>query len=92
MNVAGLPAVADSALPPEVRAGTSEDKRAYKAALGFERVLVDQLLKSAKLGGTLAEGPYAGVVRDGLTEALAAGGGLGLAGQLYAAMRPQERP
>jgi len=86
-----LPPIADAALPRAVRAGTAAEKRAYKAALGFERVLVDQLLKTAKLGGeAVAEGPHAGTIRDGLADALAAGGGLGLAGQLHAATRPRE--
>jgi Rod binding domain-containing protein len=82
----GLPPIADSALPLEIRSGTDADRRAYRAALGFEAMLVDQLLQTAKLGGPLSEGPHAGTLRDSLGTALTAGGGLGLAGQLYAQM------
>jgi len=86
----GLPPIADASLPAEIRDGTDADRRAYRAALGFEAMLSDQLLKSAKLGGPLGEGPYAGTLRDSLGSALTTGGGLGLAGQLYASMRPAE--
>ena len=40
-----LPAIPDTALPRDVRAGSAEDKRAYKAALGFEQVLLGHLVK-----------------------------------------------
>jgi len=86
----GLPPIADSALPFEIRNGTDADRRAYRAALGFEAMLTDQLLKTAKLGGPLSEGPYAGTLRDNLGSALTTGGGLGLAGQLYAQMQPDD--
>jgi Rod binding domain-containing protein len=88
----GLPRIADASLPAEIRAGTDADRKAYRAAIGFESVLVDQLLKTAKLGGPLADGPHGGAVRDAMGAALAGGGGLGLAGQLYRTMRPEDDP
>jgi hypothetical protein len=36
MSIHGLPEVPVTALPAAVRNGTSDDKQAYKAALGFE--------------------------------------------------------
>lgn len=83
-----VPTVANAALPRDVRAGTPADKRAYEAALGFERVLAGELVKSmtASTPG-LAEGPRADAVTDAMTDALAQAGGLGLAHQLYSATR-----
>lgn len=93
MNVSALnslPAVPDTALPAKVRAGSPEDRTAYKAALGFERMLLGQLMETATKGSSLTpEGPQGAAIQDALTDALVAGGGLGLAGQLYASMRPE---
>jgi Rod binding domain-containing protein len=84
MTVSGLPIVSDSALPTAVRTGSADDKKAYKAALGFEQMLVDQVVKSmAGDSGPLAEGPYAETMQSSLSSALVGNGGLGLAQQLY---------
>ena len=90
MNPVALPVVADSALPRDVRAGSTADKKAYKAALGFEQLLVGQLVGEMTKNSSLAEGPRSGVVSDAMTQALESAGGLGLAPQLYAAMKLQE--
>jgi hypothetical protein len=89
-SLSGLPPIADSALPREIRDGSAADKKAYKAALGFEQLLVGELVQEMTKGSSLAEGPRAGVVGDAMTEALQGAGGLGLAPQLYAAMKLQE--
>jgi len=86
----GLPAIADSALPREIRDGSAADKKAYKAAMGFEQLFVGQLVQEMTKGSSLADGPRAGAMSDALTGALADGGGLGLADQLYQAMKLQE--
>ena len=99
-----LPAVDRAALPPEVRRGSAEDQQAYRAALGFERMLVKQLVQSMNRAGEAAgggeedEGTFAGsnaAYRDLLTDSLAdnviRGGGLGLAEDLYRTLRPQAR-
>jgi hypothetical protein len=88
--LSALPSVAETALPASVRAGTVEDRKAYKAALGFERLLLDQVAQTMTKGSALESSPYAGAVHDAFTGALADGGGIGLAAQLYASMRPQE--
>jgi len=90
MNPVGLPVVADSALPRDVRDGSTADKKAYKAALGFEQLLVGQLVGEMTKNSSLAEGPRSGVVSDAMTQALESAGGLGLAPQLYASMKLQE--
>jgi Rod binding domain-containing protein len=43
---ASLPVVDQAAMPADVRNGTGKQKQAYVAALGFERMLVQQLTKS----------------------------------------------
>ena len=90
MTGVGLPAIADSALPRDVRDGSAADKKTYKAALGFEQLLVGQLVGEMTKNSSLAEGPREGVVADAMTGALESAGGLGLAPQLYAAMKLQE--
>ena len=51
-----LPAVDQAALPAEVRNGTDKQKQAYAAALGFERMLIQQLTKSLAQGATDSSG------------------------------------
>ena len=84
MDPVSLPAVSDAALPRDVRAGSDADKKAYKAALGFEQVLLGQLVKEMTAATpSLTEGPRGDAVTEAMTEALANAGGIGLAPQLY---------
>jgi Rod binding domain-containing protein len=41
-----LPPIDQATLPAEVRNGTKQDKKAYQAALGFERMLLGELTKT----------------------------------------------
>jgi hypothetical protein len=86
-GLSGLPQVSEAALPAAVRNGSAKDKEAYKAALGFEQVLLGQLVKSMASDGPLSEGPYAAPVQDALTTGLVNNGGLGLATDLYRALK-----
>jgi len=86
-GLTGLPQVAESALPAAVRNGSAKDKEVYKAALGFEQVLLGQLVKSMAADGPLSQGPYAAPVQDALSSGLVANGGLGLATNLYRALK-----
>ncbi len=79
----GLPAIADGALPGDVRRGSAADKEAYRAALGFERLLVQQVVASMTASGPLAEGPYAQTMQDTLAGAVEGAGGLGLARRIF---------
>jgi Rod binding domain-containing protein len=82
-----LPQISDAALPRDVRAGSAAEKRDYKAALGFEKVMLTELVKEMTKGTpSLDEGPRADAVNDALTDALANAGGIGLAPQLYASI------
>jgi Rod binding domain-containing protein len=83
----------DSALlPADVRAGGAKARELYTAALGFERMLTQELgksLASAFEGEDAAGGGqmYAQMLPDALADGLAAGGGLGLAPALYASLK-----
>jgi Rod binding domain-containing protein len=97
-QIPGLPIVSDTLLPASVRSGSASDKQHYKAALGFEQMLVGQLVQTmvgadAPAGddedttNPLASGPMAGQMQDALSSALMSAGGLGLAGQIYKGMQ-----
>jgi hypothetical protein len=88
MSIAGLPSVPSSALPAEVRNGSKADRQAYTAALGFEQMLLGQLV-----GELMPEtdGPYAAHVEEAFATGLVADGGIGLAAQLYPSLRKDVR-
>jgi hypothetical protein len=87
MAIDGLPAVPATALPATVRNGSDDDKQAYKAALGFEQILLGQLVDDMLPDDVLPEGPYSAPMKDAFTSGLIADGGLGLAAQLYPSLR-----
>jgi Rod binding domain-containing protein len=93
-----LPPIDQAALPTEVRNGTKQDKKAYQAALGFERMLLGELTKSladtAKPAGSddgesddgtqdAASSMYMQMLPDQLADAVTSAGGLGLARSFY---------
>jgi len=87
-TIGSLPTVSDAQLPADVRQAGTQAKTDFKTALGFEQMLVGQLVKEmTPKDGPMAEGPYAGTMQDTLTTALVGGHGLGLAQQLYKEMR-----
>jgi hypothetical protein len=86
--LSSLPAVDRSALPASVRNGTEQERKTYEAALGFEQVLLGELVEQiVPEGSALANGPYAGAVRDAFAEGLVASGGIGLGAQLFETMQ-----
>ena len=87
MTIDGLPAVPASALPASVREGSKADRDAYTAALGFEQILLGQLVEELVPEGELTDGPRAGAMQDAFTSGLIAAGGIGLAGRLYPTLR-----
>ena len=96
-----LPALNPALVPAEVRKGTREDQQAYRAALGFERMLVLQLARSLNAtaegdgagedsgeGGLSAvSSAYRDMLPDAMADGVIAGGGLGLAPELYRTLR-----
>jgi hypothetical protein len=86
--LSGLPAVDRSALPASVRNGTAAEQKTYRAALGFEQVLLRELVEQIlPEGSALADGPYAGAVRDAFAKGLVDSGGIGLGAHLFETMR-----
>lgn len=86
-------------LPASVRNGGAQRKQDYQAALAFERVLVGQMTEAmtksvGAIGGEDDEGGDAASQQlkqslpSTLADALMAGGGIGLAGQLDALWHP----
>jgi Rod binding domain-containing protein len=81
-------------LPADVRAGGARARELYTAALGFERMLTQELGKSLAAAfegdgedGSGGQGMYAQMLPDALADGLAAGGGLGLAPALYHSLK-----
>lgn len=90
--VSGLPTVPETALPAAVRSGSAEDKRRYSAALGFEQVMLGQLVKEMiPEDSGLAAGPYGSAVQDAFAQGIAGSGGVGLAAQLFKTMQETAR-
>jgi hypothetical protein len=87
MSIPGLPQVPSSALPADVRNGSKADREAYTAALGFEQILLGQLVGEMLPEGAMTEGPHAASMQEAFTGGLVANGGIGLAAQLYPALR-----
>jgi Rod binding domain-containing protein len=83
-----LAPISTASLPVDVRTAGTQAIKDYKAALGFEQMLVGQLVKSmAGESSSLGEGPYASTMQESLTTALTSGQGMGLARQIYKEMQ-----
>ena len=89
-----LPPIDQASLPAEVRNGSKQDKKAYQAALGFERMLLGELTKAMAETAKPADGDegqtqdvassiYLQMLPDQLADAVTAHGGLGLAQSFY---------
>jgi Rod binding domain-containing protein len=93
-----LPPIDQASLPAEVRNGSKQDKKAYQAALGFERMLLGELTKamaetakpidggdddSSSQTKDVASSIYLQMLPDQLADSVTAGGGLGLAKSFY---------
>ena len=98
--MSGLPPIDQALLPADVRKGSSEDRKTYAAALGFERALVQELAKTMAAtakpvdGGDGDEEPkdaassmYMEQLPDQLADSVIQNGGLGLARNLYETMK-----
>jgi hypothetical protein len=87
-RIPGLPAVPDAALPAAVRNGSDADKQTYQAAMGFEQVMLSELVKGmVPQDSPLADGPYGDAVQQALSGSLVAAGGTGLGRQLFSMMQ-----
>lgn len=84
-------------IPAHVRAEGPQAVESYRAALGFERMLLVQLLENVNPGtgeddgeGDAAGGAYRDLVPQTLADTLAARGGVGLADELYRSLRVED--
>jgi Rod binding domain-containing protein len=83
-----LSAISTTALPADIRSAGTDAIKEYKSALGFEQMLVGQLVKSmVSEDSSLGQGPYASTMQETLTTALTSGQGMGLARQIYKEMQ-----
>jgi Rod binding domain-containing protein len=53
-QIPGLPIISDAQLPASVRGGSQADKDSYKTAMGFEQMLVGQLVQTMTGAGATA--------------------------------------
>lgn len=87
------------AIPADVRAAGPEARKLYETALGFEQLLVRQL--AAELARSAQDGEdedgggtsslYREMLPDALADGISAGGGTGLAGELYRRLSEERR-
>jgi hypothetical protein len=105
-QLGSLPSVDPAVLPPEVRNGTAEDRKLYTAALAFERMLVEKITSELADAGSLlgddeddegdggGSGSSSSVLQERLpgllADSLASGGGLGVAAEIYQAVKATE--
>lgn len=83
-----IPPVSASGQPPPA----SVDPKLQKATLDFERVLLTQLLAPlAEAAGEEAPAAYKELLPQALADAVAVGGGIGLAGELQRALAEAAR-
>ncbi len=81
-------AISTAQLPADVRAAGTDAIKNYKTALGFEQMLVGQMVKEmVGKDGPLADSPYASNMQDALTQSLVGGRGIGIAQQVYKEMQ-----
>lgn len=94
----GIGPIDQSLLPAEIRDGGTEQRKAYTAALGFERQLIEQLAEQLTATTNRADdahesaatSSYREQLPGALADAVIAGGGLGLAAQIAASIGPSE--
>lgn len=87
MSVEALPPLGAGAIPTAVRAEGPDAVAGFRAALGFERILLNELLSEAMPkheGGDPREASLPGTLAD----AIVAEGGAGIATGLYGAFAP----
>jgi Rod binding domain-containing protein len=104
-DISGLSSVTGAAvpIPADVRAAGKDAETTYRAALGFERQLLEQLTKSmakdmtggtgdsddesGESGASAATSAYNDMLPGTLADAVTNAGGLGLAHDLFLSMR-----
>jgi Rod binding domain-containing protein len=100
-DISGLSSVTGAGvpIPADVRKAGADAEQTYRAALAFERTLLEQLTKSMSTGMTGGDGEdgeesasaatsaYRDMLPGTLADAVTGAGGLGLAHDLFLSMR-----
>lgn len=86
-----IPPLDAAAVPRDVRAAGPEAVDRFRTALGFERVLLGELLETALPEPSGDAGPQPAQLHDTFADALVANGGIGLGASLYEAL-PADGP
>jgi hypothetical protein len=101
-DISGLSSVTGAGvpIPADVRRAGADAEQTYRAALGFERTLLEQLTKTMSTGmagggdgedgeesGSAATSAYRDMLPGTLADAVTGAGGLGLAHDLFLTMR-----
>jgi Rod binding domain-containing protein len=102
-DISGLSSVTGAiAMPADVRKAGKDGEETYRAALGFERQMLEELTKTMSKdltgtstddgsgedsGGDAATSAYNDMLPGTLADALTSAGGLGLAHDLWLSMR-----
>jgi Rod binding domain-containing protein len=102
-DISGLASAAGAGIPipADVRKAGKDAEETYRAALGFERALLEQLTQTMtkdtagsddsgdaeERGATAATSAYRDMLPGTLADAVSGAGGLGLAHDLWTAMR-----
>jgi hypothetical protein len=88
-GVDALPPLPSGALPADA---TQKQREAYRAALGFERMLVTRLAEGlqSSAGDEGQSTPYAQLLPEAMADGITAAGGLGLAPVLYTSMSGED--
>jgi Rod binding domain-containing protein len=93
--MSGLTGIDQSLLPADVRRGSSADRKAYGAALDFERALLGELTKAMaetakpadEQSEDAASSTYRSMLPERLADSLVQAGGIGLARSLYDSLK-----
>ena len=98
MSFSALPIVDRSLMPADIRDAGPQRRKEYQAALGFEQILVQQLVQTLadtakpEDEGDAATQTYRSMLPDAMANAITSQGGLGLARDLMPQSSEEPKP
>jgi hypothetical protein len=84
MSTAALPPLGPGAIPDSVRAGGPQAVEGFRAALSFERTLIEKMLSAAMPEEEEGADPRVAELPETVADAIVAAGGAGIATSLVA--------